>query len=147
MGIFRRRPPRPASTLDNVPWFSANNPVTVARGAPTPLEWWQRRPAPRVSAHPQPLPYFFHSRPYSRGADAYAPQFGRLFINPIGAGVCSTARMPTISGPGARYQAGFIFFRVQSIPTSVQLNTTVPIETIDALVANGSVGPGYRTTG
>ena len=148
MALFRRRPPpKPADTTHPYPWFSASDPVTVARGMPEPYEWWQRRPISPAQTVMQPREWFFHSRAYSRGADAYAPQFGIVPTNPIGGAVVSTARMPTIAGPGARYQFGALFFDVQDVPTSVQINPTVPVSVVDALIANAHVGDFYATEG
>lgn len=115
-------------------------------GHPAPLSWWQRRPfGPRMVA--QPMPVFVHSRPYSRGSDAYAPQFGYLAYNPIGAGVASVARMPTISGPSARYQFGAIFFDVQTIPTSFKSGPPLPQGAVEALSQTAHVSGAYGTTG
>lgn len=122
-------------------------PVALHQGHPVPLANWQRRMIGGPATIPQPGPVYLHSRPYSRGAPAYAPKFGTVNINPIGAGIYAPYRLPTIAGPGARYVFGAIWFDVQSIGTSVRLNPTVPIETINALIATSSVGPSYRTTG
>ena len=95
----------------------------------------------------QPLPVFVHSRPYSRGADAYAPQFGYLPYNPIGAGVPSVARMPTISGPSGRYQFGAIWFTAQTMPTSTRMSTVVSQQSVEAIIAGTQVSAVYGTTG
>lgn len=149
MNIFSpRRPQRPADTTHPYPWFSAADPKTRERGAPLPFDWWQARPlSPVDTAMQHPLPAFFHSRQYSRGADAYAPQFGQVFYNPIGNGVVSTDRLPTIAGPGARYQFGAIYFNAQDIPTSFPGNPTVPKEVVDAMLAQAQSGAMYATSG
>jgi hypothetical protein len=36
---------------------------------------------------------------------------------------------------------------VQAVPTSVAINPTIPIETMNALIATAHVGPSYQTTG
>jgi hypothetical protein len=123
------------------------SPQAAMRGQPPPLSWWHRRLGPRVPTPVQPLPVWLHSRPYDRGAGAYAPKFGTIPISPIGAGIYAPYKLPVIAGPGARYQFGAIWFDVQSIPTSMNFNGTVPIETINALIATSHVGPSYRTTG
>jgi hypothetical protein len=119
----------------------------LMRGQPAPLSWWQRRKIAGPATVPQPNPIYVTSPQFSRGADAHAPRFGKLNINPIGAGVYAPYRLPTIAGPGARYVFGAIWFDVQAISTSLQINPTVPIETVNALIAAGHVGPTYRTTG
>jgi hypothetical protein len=95
----------------------------------------------------QGFPVYITSRPFSRGADAHAPHFGKLAINPIGGGVFAPYRIPTIAGPGARYQNAAIWFDVQTVPTSIRMNNSVPVETVNALIAQAHVGPSYRTTG
>jgi hypothetical protein len=119
----------------------------VMRGQPAPLSWWQQRSIPGPQTIPQPNPVYFTSRPYSRGAQAHAPKFGQLSYNPIGAGVYAPYRLPTIAGPGATYMFGAIWFDTQVINTSLRMGPSVPIETINALIATSSVGPSYLTTG
>lgn len=119
----------------------------VTRGQPEALAWWQRRSITGPRSIPQGQPFYLTSRPYSRGADAHAPKFGTLAYNPIGGGVPSAYRLPSIAGPGARYVFGAIWFDVQGITTSVGLNPTVPVETVNALIRTAHVGPSYRTTG
>lgn len=123
------------------------NPHAVQRGQPPALAWWQRRQIPQRETMAQPRPWFAQSPQWDRGADAFAPQFGRLNINPIGAGVYAPYRLPTIAGPGARYQWAAIWFDVQTIPTSLNINPTVPMETVNALLATSYVAGSYRTTG
>jgi hypothetical protein len=123
------------------------SPQAAMRGHPVPFSWWMQRAVPRIPTPPQPVPIWLQSRPYDRGAGAFSPKFGTLPISPIGAGIYSAYKLPVIAGPGARYAFGAIWFDVQTIPTSMRFNGTVPIETIDALIATSHVGPSYRTTG
>jgi hypothetical protein len=123
------------------------HPVAAERGAPAPLAWWQRRRLRGQATTPQPVPVWLQSRPYDRGAMAYAPHFGVIPTNPIGSGVFAPYRIPTIAGPGARYLFGAIWFDVQTVPTSLRMNPTVPIETVNALIAKSRVGGTYLTTG
>jgi hypothetical protein len=115
----------------------------AAQGQPKPLSWWQKRNIPGKQTVMQSREVWMQSRPYSRGADAYAPKFGVLNISPIGAGIYGPYRLPTIAGPGARYLQGAIWFDVQSIPTTIRMNPTIPIETMNALIATSHVGPQY----
>jgi hypothetical protein len=123
------------------------SPQAAMRGRPPALSWWMQRSTPRVPTPPQPFPVWLQSRPYDRGAGAYAPKFGTLPISPIGAGIYSPYKLPVIAGPGARYSFGAIWFDVQTIPTSLNFGATVPMESINALIATSHVGPSYRTTG
>lgn len=115
----------------------------ATRGQPKPLSWWQKRNIPGPATVMQPREFYLQSRPYSRGAEAYSPKFGTLNISPIGAGIYGPYRLPTIAGPGARYLQGAIWFDVQSIPTSIHMNPTIPVETVDALIRTSHVGPQY----
>jgi hypothetical protein len=123
------------------------DPTSYMRGQPQAFAWWQHRWPRGPETRPKGTPTYVHSRAYDRGGAAYAPQFGRLPINPIGAGVYAPYRIPTIAGPGARYVAGTIFFDVQSIPTSMPISPAVPIETVNALLATSRATGAYRTTG
>lgn len=119
----------------------------LMRGNPGALAWWQQRQIPQTQTIPQGGPIYLTSRPYSRGADAHAPKFGTLPISPIGAGIYAPYKLPVIAGPGARYTFGAIWFDVQTIPTNLQINPTIPIETVNALIASSYVGGTYLTTG
>ena len=123
------------------------NPIAAQRGAPAPLTWWQQRRLRGQQTTPQPVPLTLQSRPYDRGAGAYSPHFGAIAVNPIGGGVYAPYRIPTIAGPPARYLFGAIWFAVQVVPTSLRMNPTVPIETVNALIAQSRVGGTYLTTG
>lgn len=122
-------------------------PDSAMRGQPAPFAWWQRRPRLGPGTVPQPVPMWLQSRPYDRGAQAFSPKFGVINYNPIGSGVYAPYRLPTIAGPGARYAAAAIFFNVQDVPTTIVMNPTIPIETMDALLATAHAGPAYLTTG
>ena len=123
------------------------DPQAIMRGKPVAFSWWQQKPPNRLQTTPQPVPVWLQSRPYDRGAAAYAPHFGQIPSNPIGAGVYAPYRIPTIAGPGARYVFGAIWFDVQSVPTSIRINPTIPIETMNALIMQSRVGGTYLTTG
>lgn len=117
--------------------------AALTRGMPTPLAWWQLRKIRGPGTRPKPVPSFFYSQPYDRGAQAYAPQFGIVPINPIGAGIYAPYRQPTIAGPGARYAAGAIWFDVQSVPTSLRMGPGMRQETIEALIQTSYAAAAY----
>lgn len=146
---------QPAGSKNPVDWIDAGSPDTIdgavqsslMRGTGGALAFWQRRQIQGPDVHPQGAPFWLQSRPYSRGAAAYAPKFGIIPTNPIGAGIYAPYRMPTIAGPGARYQFGAIFFDVQAIPTTMRQAPTVPVDSINALLAQSHVAAMYATTG
>lgn len=117
--------------------------VSAMRGQPAFTSWWHKRPRWGPQSIPQAAPFYTHNQPYSRGAAAYAPHFGQLAYNPIGAGIYSPYKLPPCAGPGATYVAGAIWFDVQTAPTSMRFNRTVPIETVNALIATSHVSAGY----
>jgi len=123
------------------------NPQAQQRGGPPGLAWWQQRRLRGQATTPQPNPVWLQSRPYDRGADAFMPHFGTIPTNPIGSGVFAPYRLPTIAGPGAQYMFGAIWFDVQTVPTSIRFNPTIPIETVNALIRKSRVAGTYLTTG
>lgn len=127
--------------------FLGISPQAAMRGQPPPLSWWHQRTGPRTPTPMLGTPIWLQSRPYDRGAGAYSPKFGTIPVNPIGAGIYAPYKLPVIAGPAARYEFGAIWFDVQSIPTTMRMNPTVPVETVNALLASSHVGPSYRTTG
>jgi hypothetical protein len=122
-------------------------PVATHQGQPSPLSFWQKRQIQGPRPPAQGMPYYITTPGYSRGAEAHAPHYGQIAYNPIGAGIYAPYKLPPIAGPGARYNFGAIWFDTQVIPTSFQGNPTIPIETVNALIATSHVGPSYLTTG
>jgi hypothetical protein len=143
----------PGGPLNPFDWLDNGHPEGGAmqgplmRGTGGALAWWQRRQIQGPATIAQAGPIYLHSRPYSRGAGAFAPKFGTLNINPIGAGVPVPYKLPVIAGPGARYQFAAIWFDVQTIPTTVQMSPTMSMDSVDALLASSSVAAMYPTTG
>jgi hypothetical protein len=145
----------PAGPLNPVDWIDAMTPHGIGgamqsalmRGTPGAMAAYQRRQIPQIPTVAQGVPFYLQSRPYDRGAQAFSPKFGILPISPIGAGIYSPYKLPVIAGPGARYQFGAIWFDVQTIPTTVRMSPTMPIESVDALLATSSVSAMYATTG
>lgn len=145
----------PAGPLNQWDWVDAGPSGSLGgalqsalmRGTGGALAWWQQRQIPGPATIPQGAPFYLQSRQFSRGAGAFAPKFGTIPVNPIGAGIYAAYKLPVIAGPGARYEYAAIWFDVQTIPTSIGINPTVPIETINALVATSYVGAMYQTTG
>lgn len=142
----------PAGPLNPFDWLSLGgsagaDQTGLMRGTGGALTWWQRRQIPGPSTIMQSREYYYQSRPYSRGAGAFAPQFGVLNINPIGAGIYAPYKLPAFAGPGGRYAAGAIFFNVQAVPTSIHMSPTMSMESLNALLATSSVGGMIATTG
>ena len=145
----------PAGPLNQWDWLDVGPAGMVGgaqqsalmRGTGGAMTFWQQRQIKGPGTTAQGAPWYNTSRSYSRGAEAHAPKFGIIPINPIGAGVYAPYKLPVIAGPGARYQFAAIWFDVQSIPTSLNINPSVPIETVNALIATSYVGGTYLTTG
>jgi hypothetical protein len=145
----------PGSILDPIDWIDAASPTGVGgavqsalmRGTPGAQTWWQKRSPRGPDTMAQGWPVYLQSRGYSRGAGAYAPKFGLLATNPIGAGIYAPYKLPVIAGPGARYQFGAIWFDVQAIPTTIRMSPTMPAESVNALLATSTVAAMYATTG
>jgi hypothetical protein len=144
----------PAGPLNPFDWLSISGNEAmgvqqgaVMRGHPGALSAYQRRQIAGPSTIAQATPFYLMSRPYSRGAQAYAPKFGVLNVNPIGAGVVAPYKLPVIAGPGARYQLGAIWFDAQTIPTTIRMSPTMPIESVNAMLGMSSVSAMYATTG
>lgn len=144
----------PAGPLNPVDWiglggndFSGSQQSSLMRGTGGALAYWQRRQIGGPATIAQAGPFYLHSRPFSRGAGAYSPKFGTLNINPIGAGVYAPYKLPVSGGPAARYAYAAIWFDVQTIPTSLPLSQSMPIESVNAMLGMSSVGGMYATTG
>ena len=143
----------PAGPLNQFDWIDNGSAMggaqqsSLMRGTGGALAYWQKRQIQGPQTIAQGQPFYLTSRPYSRGAGAHAPKFGQLAYNPIGAGVVTPYRIPTIAGPGARYQFAAIWFDVQTIPTSIAPSPTMSMDSVAALLATSSVAGMYATTG
>lgn len=145
----------PAGPLNQFDWIDGGDQGSISgalqsslmRGTGGALAFWQRRQIQGPQTIAQGVPFYLTSRPYSRGAGAHAPKFGTLNYNPIGAGVPAPYRLPTIAGPGARYQQGAIWFDVQTIPTTMSMGPTMSMDSVAALLAQSHVAAMYATTG
>lgn len=141
-----------AGPLNQFDWIDTGGQIgatqqSLMRGTGGALAFWQRRQIQGPQTIGQGQPVYLHSRPFSRGAAAYSPKFGQLATNPIGAGVPAPYRLPTIAGPGARYEFAAIWFDVQTIPTSIAPSPTMSMDSVAALLATSSVSAMYATTG
>lgn len=121
--------------------------TSLMRGTPGAFTSWQRRQRSGPPTLAQGREVWLQSRPYDRGAGAFAPKFGQLAYNPIGAGVYAAYKLPPFAGPGARYQFGAIWFDVQAIPTTLRMSPTMSADSVAALLATSSVSAMYATTG
>jgi hypothetical protein len=145
----------PGGPLNQFDWIDAGNSGSIGgalqsslmRGTGGALAFWQKRQIRGPETTPFAGPIYLTSRPYSRGAGAHAPKFGQIAYNPIGAGVPAPYRLPTIAGPGARYEFAAIWFDVQTIPTSIAPSPTMSMDSVAALLATSSVSAMYATTG
>lgn len=153
LSCYVSTPCLPAGVLNPYDWIdgAGDQPgalqSSLMRGNPGALAYWQRRQIPQQMTVALPREVWLHSRGYDRGAGAFSPKFGVLPVNPIGAGVYAPYRIPTIAGPGARYEFGAIFFDVQAVPTSIHLSPSMSMESLNALLAISHVAAMYPTTG
>src|SRR5215472_7344235 len=106
---------------------------SLMRGHPGALAGWQRKQIRGRGTIAQGRPVYLQAPTWDRGAAAFAPKFGTLNINPIGSGVDAPYKLPVSGGPAARYEFGAIWFDVQTIPTSVQMSPTMPIQSVSDL--------------
>lgn len=78
-----------------------------------------------------------HEYPYfSKGAARWAPQFGGVSYNPIGAGVPVPFRTQATYGPAAQYENGAIWWTSQAIPTSVNLQGLTNPDALAAILGS-----------
>jgi hypothetical protein len=143
----------PAGPLNQYDWIdgAGNQPgaqqSSLMRGTGGALAYWQRRQIPQQQTMPFGTMVFMQAPTWDRGAGAFSPKFGIVPTNPIGAGVVAPYRIPTIAGPGARYEFAAIWFDVQTIPTTVQISPSMSMESLNALIQTSYVAGTYLTTG
>lgn len=90
---------------------------------------------------------YVYTPPYSRGAAAYAPNFGKVLVNPIGAGIDASYRPQASYGYAAQYHNGALWWTSQDIPTSINIQGLTDPEALAEIVGMENVIAMVKTTG
>jgi hypothetical protein len=69
---------------------------------------------------------------YSRGAAAAVQNFGKVTVNPIGAGIFAEFRPQASYGVSSEYHNGQIWWTPQNIPTSIPTQSLTSVEDLSA---------------
>lgn len=130
-------------------WFRPASPSGGQRGYPAPEAAGQERPPGSMPTIPQIFGGVIQkfTRPFSRGAAAFVPNFGRVLTNPIGAGVVALNRPQAFYGPAGQYENGAIWWTSQAVPTSIGMQGLTDPQTLQALLGQTNVQAVVRTTG
>lgn len=121
----------------------------VQQGFPSVEDQAQRRPMGSMPNRPPAYglnipvttPYF------SRGAAATVQNYGKIFTNPIGAGVVALHRPLPSYGSAGQYVNGAIWWTSQAIPTSFRLQGLNDPDALAAVLGPINVQAVVRTTG
>lgn len=133
---------RPARETKGIrSFFDAATPSGEQRGFPTPGNVGQQRPP---GSMPNEVPIYGQNIEvwtpyYSRGADAFVQNYGKVLTNPIGAGIVAMNRPQASYGPAGEYHNGAIWWTSQAVPTSVGLQGLSDPRVLQALLGNMSV--------
>lgn len=145
-------PWQPGSQQPQIPWtperpskgtrtfFGVQIGGNAQRGGPG-QDASQLRPKGSMPVHPMPnglndpvwTPY------YDRGAAAIVQNYGKVFTNPIGAGIQVLSRTQSSYGPSAQYINGQIFWTTQTVPTSIGLQGLNSPAVLQALLGAMSI--------
>jgi hypothetical protein len=122
-----------------------------AQGYPAPLSPSQQYPAGSMNNCGVAVPFGTNIQvetPYfSRGAAAYVQNYGKVFTNPIGAGVVALHRPQAFYGGSGNYEAGTIYWVSQAIPTTVNLQGLVDPAALSAVLGDTYVQAAVRVNG
>lgn len=130
-------------------WFKPSSAQSEQRGFPAPQNAAQRRPAgsmpnvPPLSGMPTAVwtPY------YDRGSAAWVQNFGKVLVNPIGAGIVALNRPQASYGMSSQYENGALWWTSQVIPTSINPQGLSDPQELAALLGSLNVQAVVRTTG
>ena len=125
------------------PWWKPGSQADRL-GYPVPLGGPDRRSPPAVQ-----VPMFggvmqVAGPLWDQGAAGYAPQFGQVLSNPIGAGIVTRARPQASYGPAGQYVNGYIWWVPQTVPTSLQLGGLTSPQELQALLGTVNVQAAVR---
>jgi hypothetical protein len=84
---------------------------------------------------------------FSKGTARDVPNFGKVLVNPIGAGVPVMHRTQASYGQAAEYHNGVIWWTPQSIPTSVRLQGLTNPRALEAILGPLYVQAAIRVNG
>jgi hypothetical protein len=102
---------------------------------------WGAGPPIQTQPIPVTTPY------YDRGAAAVVQNFGKILVNPIGAGIVALNRPQASYGGAAQYADGALWWTSQAIPTSINLQGLTDPNILNAQLGNVLVQAVVRTTG
>ena len=125
-------------------WFRPASPQSLSRGMPTPMAQTQTRRAagdPRFDVPPAPDAGYHvaHNRRSSMGMAGVAPQYGKVFYDPIGNGVVATHRPQSSYGMSGQYMNHAIWWSQQTIPTTIPLGPLTSASELEALLGTVNV--------
>ena len=121
-------------------------PSNAQRGMPEAENPDQARPAGSMPNIPATggLPLEVYTPYFSRGAGAYVENYGKVLVNPIGAGVQVLDRPQASYGPSSEYYNGVIWWTSQAIPTSIPMSSLTSPEELAALLGAMNVQAAMR---
>jgi hypothetical protein len=127
-------------------WLAPDGENGDQRGFPSPLSFFQRRPAGSMPAVPpvSGLPSWAPTMRQSYGAEGVSPQYGKVLSNPIGAGVVARYRPQASYGSAAQYVNGVIWWTSQGVPTSVNLQGLTDPRVLEAVLGPINVQAAVR---
>jgi len=137
-------PVRPTKGL--LSWLFPSSPSGEQRGMAPAASPAQMRPAGSMPNEP---PIYggsieVYTPYYSRGADAYVQNYGKVLTNPIGAGIVALQRPQASYGQASEYHNGAIWWTNQTIPTSVGMQGLTSPEVMEALLGMVNVQAAVR---
>jgi len=130
-------------------WFKPASGENAQRGYPAPGDGAQIRPngsMPNVVV-PYGMPIPVETPYYDRGAAAYVQNFGKVLVNPIGAGIVALNRPQASYGGAAQYDDAALWWTSQVVPTSINLQGLTDPEALNEILGETLVQAVVRTTG
>jgi hypothetical protein len=109
-------------------------PEALQRGFGTPEAIPVPDPGPPSGPYGKAI--FVQTPYYDGGALMFAPKFGKILENPIGAGIQVPFRSYSSYYPSGQYDAGVIFWASEYIPTSIPSSALMTPDELEAILGN-----------
>lgn len=144
-GYVPAEPERPTKGFRS--FFQPSGHQGTQAGQPAPGGPGQGREGWGPGVAPDGRPMYVRGPRFSEGTARDVPNYGKVLVNPIGAGIVALHRPQASYGQAAQYYAGTIWWTPQAIPTSINMQGLTSPKALEAVLGPLYVQAAIRVEG